>query len=99
MKTLQECKETVAKNHGFSSWIRLYQQNTGLELKAMDEIAELYAQSRTEELQKEIERLKAEKEEYGRLCWDRACDEQQQICKDIINDEYRYDFKKPEFKP
>lgn len=65
MKTLQECKETVAKEYGYQSWEALrfsHSMTFGLWETYIDKATELYAQSRTEELQKEIERLKAERQ-------------------------------------
>jgi len=58
MKSLQECKEHIAKMHGYIDWSELFQEGIFV-MTYMDEAAELYAKSQVEARDKEIERLKA----------------------------------------
>lgn len=64
----EQIKDGIAQQCGYQSW-------TELEYDKL--------KSERDKLAEENERLKAQKEEYGRLCWNRACEEQRKICSNI----------------
>lgn len=64
MKTLQECKNEVAKKNGFKDW-----EDVVLQFQSknyVDEVAELHASQQLSALQQENETLKATFEEFKR---------------------------------
>lgn len=75
--TLQDCKDTIAKKHGYPTWTEFVQKNLirFSWTEADDEAAELYAARKTVAFLKEIEELKAVIRIHEKFEWNHEIEE------------------------
>lgn len=87
MMTLQECKDQIAQKHYYSEWSKLCPNGNleGVPDKWIDEVAELYASSQTEQLQKHLAECQSKELDLETEIaeWFKTCSELREQLEDI----------------